>query len=151
MTVSYPDIVTAVLDSVQGDNIETPLSQTALKFAIKSLTPDWENFSKQEVREEWKKKVYHLQSVAQQMKEVVGEEAVMWRDWTQCVVFLKFIQNVLTQDLDSNLTLTVCKKLKTVWMTLKDPDLKKQSSFKKLVQILNIINSQAARVQYTGV
>ena len=152
LTVSYPNIVNDVMDSVKGDIIETPLSEIALKFAIKTLTPDWERFEEEEVRAAWKKKVHHLQSVAQQMKSGAGEEAEagMWRDWTRCVVFLNFIQNVLTPDMDSQLKLTVCKRLKTVWMTLKDPDLKKHSSFIKLVQILKNINRVAARVHYTG-
>ena len=142
LTESYPDIVNDVMDSVKGDTVLTPLSETALKFAIKTLSPDnsrqlWDNFYKEDVREEWKMKVYHLQSVAQQMKQVTGdklEAGGLWGEWTQCVVFLNFMQNVLTQTIDGKLKLSVCNRLKTVWMTLKEPDLKKHSSFHKLVR-----------------
>ena len=158
LTESYPDIVNDVMDSVKGDTVLTPLSETALKFAIKTLSPDnsrqlWDNFYKEDVREEWKMKVYHLQSVAQQMKQVTGdklEAGGLWGEWTQCVVFLNFMQNVLTQTIDGKLKLSVCNRLKTVWMTLKEPDLKKHSSFHKLVRILQIINKEAAKIRYPG-
>ena len=153
LTESYPDIVNDVMDSVKGDTVVAPLSETALRFAIKSLTPDFDNFVEDDVREEWKMKVYHLQSVAQQMRQVPGggpEAGGMWGEWTQCVVFLSFIQNVLTPGLHDTLKVSVCKQLKKVWMTLKEPDLKKHSSFKKLVQVLKIVNVQTGRVQYAN-
>ena len=49
-----------------------------------------------------------------------------------------------------SLNKVVCSKLKTVWMTLKDPDLKKHNNFKKLIQVLKILNTSAAKLHFNG-
>eukprot|EP00092_Neocalanus_flemingeri_P096724 GFUD01123162.1.p1 GENE.GFUD01123162.1~~GFUD01123162.1.p1 ORF type:complete len:1251 (-),score=310.34 GFUD01123162.1:61-3774(-) len=52
--------------------------------------------------------------------------------------------------MDPLLKKTVLAKIKTVWMTLKNPDMKTHATFKNVIQVLKIINVQAAKLHYTG-
>ena len=52
--------------------------------------------------------------------------------------------------MDPQLKKAVIPKLKQLWMYLEEPDLKMHVTFKKIIQVLKIINSHATKLYYTG-
>ena len=158
ITDLYPSIVTSVRDEVRAQGkMDRPLSELALKFAIDNLGPVFETFEIAAEREKWINNVNQLQSIAQQMRVVtsdrdgeVQQEDAMWGEWSRVTLFKLFVHHVLSSDIDGDLNKVVCAKLKTVWQTLKDPDMKKHATFKKMIQVLKILNVQAAKLHFTG-
>ena len=155
LTEVYPSIIGDVSDSLRDQKIEQPLNEKALRLAITLLSPDFAKFEIASERQKWLLQVNQISQIAQQMKminskkeEVAKDE--MWNEWTRVSMFKLFVHHVLSNDINADLNKVVCAKLKQVWMTLKNPDLKKYTSFKKLIQVLKILNVQAAKLHFTG-
>ena len=128
------------------------------KIAIdKKLTPKFENFVNDETRNLWARDVDQIQSLVEQMmksKENDGSDDesihLIKSSWTRIQILRLFLHHVIPPSIDPILKKTVLGKIKMVWMTLKNPDMKTHASFKNVIQVLKIINDQAAKLHYTG-
>eukprot|EP00090_Calanus_glacialis_P031123 TRINITY_DN5102_c0_g1_i8.p1 TRINITY_DN5102_c0_g1~~TRINITY_DN5102_c0_g1_i8.p1 ORF type:complete len:2193 (-),score=498.77 TRINITY_DN5102_c0_g1_i8:57-6239(-) len=157
ITCIYPDAVKDIEDLLENSP-NLPLHLAALKTAIdKKLTPKFENFVNDETRNLWARDVDQIQSLVEQMmksKENEGsyDESIhlIKSSWTRIQILRLFLHHVIPPSIDPILKKTVLAKIKMVWMTLKNPDMKTHASFKNVIQVLKIINDQAAKLHYTG-
>ena len=107
-------------------------------------------------RESWARDVYQIQSLVEQMMKakhvgVLDENLESIRSsWTRIQILRLFLHNVIPPNIEKLLKKTVLAKIKTVWMTLRNPNMKTHATFKNVIQVLKIINVQAAKLHYTG-
>ena len=145
ITDIFPRVLTAVRDEVDKDvKLESPLCQLALKTAMKDLTPVFESFYVLQERNKWIQQVNQLESITQQMRNMYQEDEddIIWKEWTRVMMFKLFVHHVLSQDVTPELNQIVCKKIKSVWGALKDPNMKKYKSFKLFIALyISLSNS----------
>eukprot|EP00092_Neocalanus_flemingeri_P023314 GFUD01025278.1.p1 GENE.GFUD01025278.1~~GFUD01025278.1.p1 ORF type:complete len:2291 (+),score=510.26 GFUD01025278.1:413-6874(+) len=158
ITSIYPDLAKDIEDILEK-NSTLPLNLAALKTAIeKKLIPKFEVFDNDTTRESWARDVYQMQSIVEQMMKVKhvavpvldGNLQSIRSSWTRIQILRLFLHHVIPPNMDPLLKKTVLAKIKTVWMTLKNPDMKTHATFKNVIQVLKIINVQAAKLHYTG-
>ena len=156
ITNIYPDLVKDIEGQLESSEY-LPLNLIALKTAIdKKLTPKFDEFENDAIRELWARDVYQIQSLVEQMMKgkhcgVDDEKMETLRsNWTRIQILRLFLHHIVPPNMEKLLKKTVLAKIKTVWMTLRNPNMKTHTTFKNVIQVLKIINVQAAKLHYTG-
>ena len=143
-----------------------PVDSAALLVALGEMVPDLSVIAVDEERAKWEKKVDQLQHLVEQMlfglfpdhspgsiqdgrDETKASKAIKF-EWDRIRVFKLFLHHVIPTGIEDDLRKALVPKIKMMWTTLEEPDMKSFPTFKKVIQILKIINVQAAKLHYTG-
>ena len=148
--------------AAEGISVDT----ASLLAALEEMAPDINMLAVDAERVKWENRVDQLQHLVEQMmlilfqdlykKLISGNEdedntcKIMKFQWDRILIFKLFLHHVIPVGIEEDLKKALLPKIKLMWTTLKEPDMKTYSTFKNMIQILKIINVQAARLHYTG-
>ena len=138
-----------------------PVDSAALLVALEEMAPDISMLAVDEERVKWENRVDQLQHLVEQMMLILLQDKsgsededntckIMKFQWDRILVFKLFLHHVIPIGIEEDLKKALLPKIKMMWTTLKEPDMKTYSTFKNVIQILKIINIQAAKLHYTG-
>ena len=154
--------VEAKCAAVKGISVDA----AALLAALEEMDPDVNKLADDAERSRWENRVDQLQQLVEQMmlnlfqdlykKLLSGNEEedntakTIRFQWDRILIFKLFLHHVIPVGIEEELKKALLPKIKLMWTNLKEPDMKTYSTFKNVIQILKIINVQAARLHYTG-
>ena len=142
------------------------VDSAALLAALEEMAPDINMLAVDEERVNWENRVDQLQHLVEQIMLILFQDLykklisgnddedrtgkIMKSQWDRILIFKLFLHHVIPIGIEEDLKKALLPKIKLMWTTLKEPDMKTYSTFKSVIQILKIINVQAAKLHYTG-
>ena len=152
----HKDSVTEVLAHLAGKESER-IDLLALEAILDNkFKPNFANFDRAEVRDTWSSNVQNIQPQVEHIlsfrTECESQELLrtIQASWTRIQIVSMFLHHVTPPQTDQKLVETVLGKLKMLWQSLKNVNLKKHKSFNNLASVLKLINKHAAQLHYSG-
>ena len=141
------------IQEICNENRSISVDLAAVMAILEQMSPNFDSFVHDSERTKWEGEADRLQSLVNQ---IISEEShdetiqAIRFQWHRILIIRLFLHHVFPRVMDPHLMKAILPKVKSMWMYLKTPDLKTHATFKSVIQLLKIVNIQAAKLHYTG-